>query len=175
MTLKTIFLDRDGVINKDKHYLYKIEDFEFIEGIFESCRHFQSLNFQIIIISNQSGIDRGYYSENDFLRLNHWMINQFKIKGIQILNTFYCPHLPDANCSCRKPMPGMFNKADKIHGIDFLNSWMIGDKETDIEAAIAAGINKTILIKTDPMIDKYNSKASYIINSIEDSIKLVNT
>ena len=79
MTLKTIFLDRDGVINKDKHYLYKIEDFDFIEGIFESCRHFQSLNFQIIIISNQSGIDRGYYSENDFLRLNHWMINQFKI------------------------------------------------------------------------------------------------
>jgi D-glycero-D-manno-heptose 1,7-bisphosphate phosphatase len=72
-------------------------------------------------------------------------------------------------------MPGMFNRADKIHGIDFLNSWMIGDKETDIEAAIAAGINKTILIKTDPMIDKFNSKASYIINSIEDSIKLINT
>jgi len=175
MTLKTIFLDRDGVINKDKHYLYKIQDFEFIDGIFESCRHFQKLNYRIIITSNQSGIARGYYSEKDFLRLNQWMLNQFKTKGITILNTFYCPHLPDAKCSCRKPMPGMFNRADKIHGIDFLNSWMIGDKETDIEAAIAAGINKTILIKTDPIIDKCNSKASYIINSIEDSIKLVNT
>ena len=82
MPIKTIFLDRDGVINKDINYLHKIDDFEFIDGIFDACLYFQSLGYKIIIITNQSGISRGYYSQNDYLKLTNWMLNQFKNHGI---------------------------------------------------------------------------------------------
>ena len=82
MAIKTIFLDRDGVINKEVNYLHKIERFEFIEGIFDACLYFQDLGYKIIIISNQSGIARGYFNENDFKKLTEWMLNQFSNKNI---------------------------------------------------------------------------------------------
>ena len=113
MTIKTIFLDRDGVINKDINYLYKVKDFQFIDGIFDSCIYFQKLGFKIIVVTNQSGISRGYFSEKEYKNLTNWMINEFKKNGIKILDVFHCPHLPDSNCSCRKPMPGMFINAKK--------------------------------------------------------------
>ena len=93
MTIKTIFLDRDGVINIDKNYLYKIIDFEFIDGIFEVCLHFQKLGYKLIIITNQSGIDRGLYSKNDYHKLTNWMILQFKKKNIEILDAVSYTHL----------------------------------------------------------------------------------
>ena len=123
MTIKTIFLDRDGVINKDINYLHKIEDFEFIEGIFEACIYFQKLGYQIIIITNQSGIFRGYFSEDDYIELSKWMINQFNNNKIKILDIFYCPHGPNSSCYCRKPKPGMLKDAQKKHGIDMIIIW----------------------------------------------------
>ena len=92
MAIKTIFIDRDGVINKEINYLHKIEDFEFIDGIFDACLHFQSLGYKIIIITNQSGISRGYYTESDYQKVTQWMLNQFKYKNIKILDIFHCPH-----------------------------------------------------------------------------------
>ena len=94
MTIKTIFLDRDGVINKEIEYLYKIKDFQFIDGIFESCIHFQRLGYEIIIVTNQSGISRGYYSEEDYQKITQWMINKFNKNTIKILDIFHCPHNP---------------------------------------------------------------------------------
>ena len=173
MALKTIFLDRDGVINKEINYLYKIEDFEFIEGVFESCLFFQDLDYQIIIISNQSGVARGLFSETDYHILTKWMIKQFKVKGVSILDTFYCPHLPESSCNCRKPKPGMFLKAIEKHNIDPKISWMIGDKETDIEAANLAGIKNTILVRSGHSIDEAKSNANFIIDSIKNSINLI--
>ena len=82
MAIKTIFLDRYGVINKEVNYLYQIEKFKFIDGVFEACLHFQKLNYKIIIVSNQSGIARGYYSEKDYKKLTSWMFNQFELKSI---------------------------------------------------------------------------------------------
>ena len=173
MALKTIFLDRDGVINKEINYLYKKENFEFIDGVFDACLFFQNLNYQIIIISNQSGIARGFFSEKDYHILSKWLIKQFKENGVSILDTYYCPHGPDTSCNCRKPKPGMLIKAINEYNIDVEMSWMIGDKETDIEAANLAGIKNTILVRSGHPIDETNSNAKFIIDSIKHSIGLI--
>ena len=166
MPIKTIFLDRDGIINKEINYLHKIEDFEFIDGIFDACLHFQSLGYKIIIITNQSGISRGYYSVIDYQKVTQWMLDQFKYKNINILDILHCPHGPDSTCDCRKPKPGMFLKAKTKHNIDMEKSWMIGDKEIDTIAANSAGIDNTILVRSGHIIDESNSNAKIILDSI---------
>ena len=173
MTIKTIFLDRDGVINKEIEYLYKIKDFQFIDGIFKSCIHFQRLGYEIIIVTNQSGISRGYYSEEDYQKITQWMINKFNKNTIKILDIFHCPHDPNSNCNCRKPKPGMLLKAKKLYNIDMNNSWLIGDKEIDIIAANSAGIINTILVKSGHKINELNSNAKYILESIHQSSQVI--
>ena len=173
MPIKTIFLDRDGVINKDINYLHKIDDFEFIDGIFDVCLYFQNLGYKIIIITNQSGISRGYYTESDYQKLTQWMLEQFQYKNVNILDVFHCPHGPDSTCDCRKPKPGMLIEAKITYNIDMEKSWMIGDKERDIRAANDAGIINTILVRGGHKIDEYNSDAKFIIDSLQQSIKLI--
>ena len=173
MTIKTIFLDRDGVINKEINYLHKIEDFEFIDGVFEACQYLQSLEYKIIVITNQSGISRGFYTKNDYQIITKWMVSQFKKNNISILDTFHCPHLPDSGCNCRKPKPGMLLNAKNKYDIDMKKSWMIGDKETDITAAISAGITNTILVKSGHKINEADSRAKFIIDSIKQSSQLI--
>jgi|TARA_B100000767_G_scaffold272032_1_gene298869 D-glycero-D-manno-heptose 1,7-bisphosphate phosphatase len=173
MTIKTIFLDRDGVINKEINYLHKIEDFEFIDGVFEACQYLQSLEYKIIVITNQSGISRGLYTKNDYQIITKWMVSQFMKNNISILDTFHCPHLPDSGCNCRKPKPGMLLNAKNKYDIDMNQSWMIGDKETDITAAISSGITNTILVKSGHKINEADSRAKFIIDSIKQSSQLI--
>ena len=173
MAIKTIFLDRDGVINREAQYLYKIDDFEFIDGIFDACQYFQSLGYKIIIITNQSGISRGYYTESDYQKVTQWMLDQFKYKNINILDIFHCPHGPDSTCDCRKPKPGMFLKAKTKHNIDMEKSWLIGDKEVDVIAANEAGIENTILVRSGHKIDESNSNARFILDSIQHSKQII--
>jgi D-glycero-D-manno-heptose 1,7-bisphosphate phosphatase len=173
MPIKTIFLDRDGVINKEVGYLHKIKDFKFIDGVFDACLYFQSIGYQLVIVTNQSGIGRGYYDEDTFHIVNDWMLNQFKNQGISILDVFFCPHGPESNCNCRKPKPGMFNQANDRHDIDMRKSWMIGDKEADVQAANAAGIQNTILVKSGHEIDENNSNAEFILGSIERAKEVI--
>ena len=175
MPIKTIFLDRDGVINKEVNYLHKIDDFEFIDGIFDTCQHFQSLGYKIIIITNQSGIYRGYYTENDYQKVTQWMLTQFANEDINILDTFHCPHGPDSTCNCRKPKPGMFLNAKTKYNIDMKNSWMIGDKEVDVIAANVAGIDNTILVRSGHRMDESNSKAGFFLDSIQQSKQIITT
>jgi len=175
MTIKTIFLDRDGVINKEVEYLFRIADFEFIEGVFDACLYFQQLDYKIIIISNQSGIARGYYNENDYQKLTEWMLGQFNDKGINILDIFYCPHSPESTCNCRKPKPGMLIEAKNKYNISMKDSWMIGDKETDIEAANLAGITNTILVRSGHLIDESNPNSKFTIDSIKQSKEVIKT
>jgi len=174
MTIKTIFLDRDGVINKEVGYLHKIKDFKFIDGVFDACLYFRSLGYQLIIVTNQSGIGRGYYNEDDFHVVNNWMLEKFSKKDINILDVFFCPHGPESDCDCRKPKPGMFNQANNKYGIDMKNSWMIGDKEADVQAAKTAGIQNTILVKSGHAIDEENSKAEFILDSIGQVKTVIN-
>ncbi|WP_321778888.1 D-glycero-beta-D-manno-heptose 1,7-bisphosphate 7-phosphatase [Sulfurimonas sp.] len=165
---KALFLDRDGVINIEKDYLYKIEDFEFICGIFELCKYYQNLGYIIIVVTNQSGIAREYYDKNDFNRLTSWMIDEFLKKDIKIKKVYYCPHHPNISgtCDCRKPKSGMLIEAKNDFDIDLKNSILIGDKERDIEAGLNAGLLTTYLF------DEYSSisvsKATKIINKFEE-------
>jgi len=173
MAIKTIFLDRDGVINKEVNYLHKIDSFEFIDGVFDACLYFQKLGYKIIIITNQSGISRGYYTKRDFQILTQWMLDKFRDKDIKILDVFYCPHGPESTCKCRKPKPGMLLEAKDRHDINMKCSWMIGDNEIDIQASNAAGIDNTILVRSGHLIDESISSAKFIIDSIKQSQQLI--
>ena len=173
MLNKTIFLDRDGVINKDVNFLHKIKDCEFIDGIFEACIYFQNIGFKIVIITNQSGIARGYFNENDYQILTNWITLQFNKKSIKLLDIFHCPHGPDSKCSCRKPSPGMLLEAKHKYSIDMSNSWLIGDREDDILAANNAGINNTILVRSGHKINEGISNAKHILDSIIDCVKVI--
>ena len=173
MAIKSIFLDRDGVINRDIDYLHKIEEFEFLDGVFEACKHFLRLNFKIIIITNQSGIGRGYFSETEYMKITRWMIDEFNKNDVEILEIFHCPHTPESKCNCRKPKPGMLIEAKNKHNIKMAESWMIGDSERDITAASLAGITNTILVRSGHKIDEKNSQAKYFLNSIKDTMDLV--
>jgi D-glycero-D-manno-heptose 1,7-bisphosphate phosphatase len=146
---KAIFLDRDGVVNIEKNYVYKIRDFEFIDGIFDLCKKYQDEGYFIIIITNQAGIARGYYTEGDFRVLTRWMINEFKQHDVKISKVYHCPHYPDITgpCYCRKPNPGMILQAKEEFNLNLKECVLVGDKESDIQAGRNAGIS--ILIKLD--------------------------
>lgn len=170
---KIVYLDRDGVINKEVNYLYKIDEFEFIDGVFEACSYFIKKGYKLIIITNQSGIAKGIYRLEDYQILTKWMIEQFKIKSIDILDVYFCPHNPSSNCECRKPKPGMIIESSSKYNAIMSESWMIGDKESDIQAANNAGIENTIIVKSGHKINSFNSNAKYIIDSIKDSIEII--
>ena len=165
---KALFLDRDGVINVEKDYLYKIDDFEFIDGIIELSKHYQANGYKIFVVTNQSGIARKYYSDKDFKILSSWMCNEFLSNNIHITKVYHCPHHPSisGDCSCRKPNPGMLLDASTEFSIDMSNSIIIGDKERDIEAGLNAGLVETYLFDETKTIRK--SKATKIVSKLED-------
>ena len=162
MKKRALFLDRDGIINVDTKYLYKIEDFVFVDGIFELAKIFSQKGYMIFVVTNQSGIGRGYYSSDDFLHLSEWMVEKFSERDIKIDGVSFCPHLPDSGCACRKPKSGMVDEICKEHDIDLANSWMIGDKPSDMQMAINAGIGNTVFID----LNNYNS--SYGFDSVAE-------
>ena len=165
---KALFLDRDGVVNVEKNYLHKIDQFELMDGILDVCRHYEAKGYLIIIVTNQSGISRGYYSENDFKHLSDWMVERFKSLGVAITHIYHCPHHEsiDGKCDCRKPEPGMFLEAQRDFNLDMENSVMIGDNERDIEAAIRAGVTTNILLSTQSEA----SKANQIVKSLKELV-----
>jgi len=167
---KVVFFDRDGVINVEKHYLYKIEEFEFIDKEFSSFKYLKNLGYKFVIITNQSGIDRGKYTVDDFNLLTNWMLERFKEYAIEIKAVNYCPHHPDfsGNCECRKPKIGMIKQAEAVLDIDYENSWLIGDKDSDIKAAFNANIPNTIQVRSGHSFNEKTSKAKFIIDSIKD-------
>jgi len=155
---KTLFLDRDGVINVDHGYVSRIEDFEFVDGILEFIKEAQRKGYMPIVITNQSGIGRGYYTQDDFERLTAHMIEKMQNHGIRIgrEQIFHCPHDPDEGCRCRKPMPGMFLEAAERFDLDMQHSIMVGDKPSDIEAARAAGVGRVFLVEKNHPVRHYD-------------------
>lgn len=165
---KALFLDRDGTVNVEKNYLYKPADFEFVPGILELCRGAQSLGYDLVIATNQSGIARGYYTEEDFQTLTLYMKSQFGRHGITILDIFHCPHLQ--RHEDRKPEPGMFLKAASQYGIDMASSLSLGDKERDIEAGIRAGIGFNCLLSRDKTVP---TRADAIVASPDELLSII--
>ena len=140
MRNKAVFLDRDGTINVEKNYLYEIDKFEFLPGVLEGLRRLKDAGCDLIIVTNQSGIARGYYTEAQYQELEDWMLRQLKEAGAEITAAYHCPHLPDAqvmeyrkDCDCRKPKLGMFYQAIETYQIDVSKSFAIGDKMRDLE------------------------------------------
>lgn len=151
---KVIFLDRDGTINKEKNYLYKWEEFEYEENAIDGLKKLQELGYNFIIITNQSGIARGYYSEEDLLVLTKKMCEDLESKGIKILECKYCPHHPDGkiekykkDCDCRKPKNKLIEEAIQKYKIDRKLSYMVGDKLSDIKAGEASQL-MSFMVKT---------------------------
>ena len=177
-----LFLDRDGVINREVHYLHRIEDFQFIPGTFSSCRAFQAAGYRIVVVTNQAGIGRGYYTEADFYKLNSWMLDQFENEGIQITQTYFSPYHPTHGIGDyrrdhpdRKPNSGMLLRAQKDWNIDLAASVLVGDKESDIQAGLNAGVHQNILVRSGHMIDEAKSRAFAIADSIADIPQIVLT
>ena len=169
---KALFLDRDGVINKELNHLIDIDQFVFFEDVFDVCRYFQKKNYLIIIITNQSGIARGYYTEHDFQTLTKWMLSEFTKNKIKISAVYHCPHHPDFNgkCNCRKPNIGMITKAKNKFNLNLANSILVGDKDTDIKAAISAGIGNKYLVSTGhKIVNVYNVK---VIDCLKELMKI---
>lgn len=166
MSLRALFLDRDGVVNVEKNYLHKIEDFELMDGIIEVCRKYQDQGYLIIIVTNQSGISRGYYTEDDFAHLSRWMVEHFQTLGVTLTRIYHCPHHEsiDGICECRKPEPGMFLSAKREYKLDMEHSLMIGDNERDIEASLKAGVGINILLSSEATA----SQANRIIHSLRE-------
>lgn len=168
-----MFLDRDGVINIDHAYVSKKEDFEFVDGIFELCRHAKQLGFLICVITNQAGIGRGYYTEQDFLELTDWMCGVFREKGSEIDKVYFCPTHPEYGIGeykteslFRKPGPGMILQAAEERGIDLANSVLVGDKETDIQAGIAAGVRCNLLYRVTSSGASTETAATAVVSSL---------
>ena len=158
---KALFLDRDGVINHNYGYVHKVNDFDFIDGIFELVRKANEKNYLVIIVTNQAGIGRGYYYEKDFLNLMKWAIGVFKINGTHIDDIFFCPFHPTHGIGVykkdsylRKPNPGMILEASKKHDINLKKSIMIGDNISDIQAGSSAGIGLNILYTSNNLKTK---------------------
>ncbi|MCH1921025.1 D-glycero-beta-D-manno-heptose 1,7-bisphosphate 7-phosphatase [Shewanella sp. A3A] len=173
---KAVFLDRDGVINVDSGYVHTIDEFEYIEGVFEACSELKQQGYLLVVVTNQAGIARGYYSEDEFEQLTEWMDWNFADKGVDLDGIYYCPHHPEQglgeykqDCDCRKPKPGMLVSAQRFLKIDMAQSVMVGDKADDMRAAIAAGVSTRILVHTGKAIDKEGEQlATVVLDSIAD-------
>ncbi len=150
---RALFLDRDGVVNVDVGYLHTRTECTFMPGIFELVRRARELDYMVIVVTNQAGIARGYYSEQTFIDFMAWMGAEFEARSAPLTQVYHCPHHPDAGetlyrmtCACRKPSPGMLLRAAKEWEIDLAASIMVGDSPTDIEAAQAAGVSRRVLL-----------------------------
>lgn len=167
---KAIFFDRDGVVNINTDYVYKISDFRFMEGFLEFFKMCKKSGFLALVVTNQSGINRGFYSESDFKILSDFMQDELRTKtGFCFDKIYHCPHLPSEHCICRKPNIGMIQNALRDFSIDLKQSFLIGDNESDIECAINAGIKTQILLTQNKKI----SKATYIIDNFQKAHSII--
>lgn len=185
---KAAFFDRDGIINVNHGYVHKIEQFEFMDGIVDVMLHVQSLGFEIVIVTNQSGIARGMYTEDDFTLLNQWMCAQLIEQGVVITQTYFCPHHPSVgdgphtqDCLCRKPKPGMLLQAAEDYEFKLERSIFIGDNRTDMECAIAAQLRSGYWLTNTKdrgevfslLSQQSNLTTLYQINELRECIHLI--
>jgi D-glycero-D-manno-heptose 1,7-bisphosphate phosphatase len=172
---KALFLDRDGVINIDNDYVHSLQDFHFREGIYELCRAAQTLGYLLLVVTNQAGIARGYYTEADFLELTEWMTQKFAEEQIQIARVYYCPYHPThglgkykRDSHDRKPNPGMLLRAQIDFHLDLAKGVLIGNKLSDMQAAKAAGVGTKILLRSGSESIEVQEDYFFVSDSLDD-------
>jgi D-glycero-D-manno-heptose 1,7-bisphosphate phosphatase len=162
---KAAFIDRDGVLNEERAFVYRVEDFELIPGAVEALKALKQAGYALVVVTNQSGIARGLYPEADYHALTAHMLGRLLSAGVEVDAVEYCPHLPDAplaryrlDCDCRKPKPGMLKRAIAALDIDPAVSFLVGDRLSDIEAGRAAGVGRCYLVRTGNALPEEASK-----------------
>ena len=162
------------MINVERGYVHRRDDFHFQEGIFELCRAAQTVGYLLVVVTNQAGIGRGYYTEDAFLELTEWMIREFAEQAISIARVYYCPYHPIHGVGAykydspdRKPNPGMLLRASVDLGVDLTSSVLVGDKLSDIQAAEAAGVGTKILLSSAAAIDPPSGRC-HVAESLND-------
>ncbi|HEV7137345.1 MAG TPA: D-glycero-beta-D-manno-heptose 1,7-bisphosphate 7-phosphatase [Steroidobacteraceae bacterium] len=174
MSRKAAFIDRDGVLNEERAFVHRAEDFVLITGALEALRALQAAGYLLVVVTNQSGIARGLYSEADYLALTEHMRERLEAEGISLDAIEYCPHLPDApvdryraDCDCRKPKPGMLKRAIEALDIDPRASFLVGDRLSDLEAGRAAGIGRCWLVRTGyPLSEEAVARADAVYDDL---------
>ncbi len=172
---RAIFIDRDGVLNVDKGYISQIDDFEFIDGVIDALQTFKEKGYLLVLITNQSGIARGYFTEEQFHRLTEWMDWSLADRGVNLDGIYYCPHHAEqgsgkykVECDCRKPKPGMLLEAIEELNIDVAESILVGDKISDIQAGIAAGVKNNYLVRSGKTL---TTEAEALATAVFDDLK----
>lgn len=145
-----VFLDRDGTLIRDPGYGPEIADYELLPGVAEGLKRFVDAGFELAIVTNQSGIGRGYFDESHYETFRDHVERDLAARGVKIVQSYHCPHLPDAGCGCRKPEPGMLLRARDELGADLGRSWVIGDKDSDVELAARGGCAGGLRIASRP-------------------------
>lgn len=174
--IPAIFLDRDGTMNVDKGYVHEIDNFEFIDGAIEAMHELKKMGYALVMVTNQSGIARGLFTEETFMQLTEWMDWSLADREIDLDGIYFCPHHPDAiveeyrqQCDCRKPQPGMLLSAQQELNIDMAASYMVGDKIDDMLAGKAAGVGKKVLVRSGkPVTEEGENAADWVINTLAD-------
>ncbi|CAJ0992547.1 D-glycero-beta-D-manno-heptose 1,7-bisphosphate 7-phosphatase [Pantoea sp. Nvir] len=170
----SIFIDRDGTLNVDRGYVYKIDNFKFIDGAIEALKELKKMGFALVLVTNQSGIGRGIFTKDLFMQLTEWMNYSLAQHHVDFYGIYFCPHLPDAKvkkyrqaCDCRKPQPGMLLSAQKNLNIDIAASYMIGDKTEDMLAGKAAGVGTKVLVRSGKIVtSEGKAVADWVIDSL---------
>ena len=171
MTKRAVFLDRDGTMAKDVHYCRRPEDFRLFPNTAKAIKLLSEHGFKVIVITNQSGIARGYFTEEALAQIHEKMKAELAKEGAWIDGIYYCPHHPDDNCNCRKPKPKLVLQAAKEHDIDLKHSFVVGDLSLDIDMGKAVGC-KTILLRDSPQEDMSISP-DYIVSDLLEATQLV--
>ncbi len=173
---RTVFLDRDGVINRDSsEYIKSWDEFVFIPGSIDAIRNLTGHRFSVIVITNQSGVGRGYFSRDTLEETHRLMAAEIRSGGGVIQDIFYCPHLPADHCECRKPSPGMLFQAFERCGVDPGAACMVGDSAKDMECSLAAGLKYGVLVKTGngrnalPQLAQKNIFPDYVAEDLYDA------
>jgi D-glycero-D-manno-heptose 1,7-bisphosphate phosphatase len=176
-TRRAVFLDRDGVLNEDRNYLWKTEEFVLLPGVVEALSRLQAAGFLLVVVTNQSGIARGLYTENDYQNLTEYMRGRLEGYGIRLSGVYHCPHHPvhgkgpyRVSCGCRKPRPGLILQASEELGIDVRRSFLVGDTQSDMEAGRTAGVGRCILVRTGHILDEKDIVAADIcLNDLREA------
>ncbi len=149
------FIDRDGVINVERHYVHRIEDFELLPGVIDGLRRLAAHGYALVVVTNQAGIAKGLYDEQDYERLTAHMRGLLAAQGVQLAGVYHCPHHPQGkvaaftrDCACRKPAPGLLLQAAAELALDLARSVLVGDKPSDTAAGRAAGVRRTVLVES---------------------------